>query len=143
MFTALRFFDGSGNAFTGVIPQAWADSGIVRLVRFPFSTIQFIHLPAEGMQPLAKGHHKNAGVGDCTAPPSGRSDHRLFVIRGAIACRGRSSKLCGVPAQKPMEAALMSNCRQGASNTRNDCQRRNTNMNFVALLRCRNPQKRR
>ncbi len=71
MFTALRFFDGSGNAFTGFIPQAWADSGIVRLVRFSFSTIQFIHLPAEGMQPLAKGHHHCTGIGDHTVPPSG------------------------------------------------------------------------
>jgi hypothetical protein len=33
MFTALRYFDISTNQLGGFIPQAWADTGIIRLVR--------------------------------------------------------------------------------------------------------------
>jgi hypothetical protein len=33
MFTALRYFDISNNELGGFIPQAWADTGIIRLVR--------------------------------------------------------------------------------------------------------------
>lgn len=35
-FTKLRYFDGSVNSFSGAIPEAWSDSGIVRLVRAPY-----------------------------------------------------------------------------------------------------------
>jgi hypothetical protein len=33
MFSALRYFDVSSNVVGGFIPQAWADTGIIRLVR--------------------------------------------------------------------------------------------------------------
>jgi hypothetical protein len=33
MFSALRYFDISSNVVGGFIPQAWADTGIIRLVR--------------------------------------------------------------------------------------------------------------
>ena len=34
MFSALRYFDISSNVVGGFIPQAWADTGIIRLVRY-------------------------------------------------------------------------------------------------------------
>ena len=36
MFSALRYFDISSNQLGGFIPQAWADTGIIRLVRSLF-----------------------------------------------------------------------------------------------------------
>lgn len=41
MFTALRYFDISNNSLSGFIPQAWADTGIIRLVRFSTIRVYF------------------------------------------------------------------------------------------------------